>query len=85
MKRIPSSQFTYERWRAGSLLELGIRHRYGPIKEQIHILLPKVVGYTEAENLLVRPKIGYYAVMFFHEDRHFWTHLTKQEWLLLQT
>jgi hypothetical protein len=78
-KRIPSVFFTYDIWRAGSLMELGIKHREWAIKENRVLIKRMAVGFTEGERLHFRRKPGQIAVMFFVEDRHFWTHITRKE------
>jgi len=80
---IPAVQFTFEKWRAGSLMELGIPHRTSSIIKNKSFIQKHAVGYTEGYRLSVRPKTGYIAVMFFHERLdHFWTHLTYKEFLI---
>lgn len=79
MRRIPAIQFTYDIWRAGSLLELGIPHREVCIKLNRNLIRSLAVGYTESEKLHIRFKRGYMAVMFFVDNEHFWTHITITE------
>lgn len=81
--RISSVQFTFERWRAGSLTELGIPHREWSIIKNKSFIQNFAIGFTEGHRLAVRPKKGYIAVMFFNERLdHFWTHLTYKEFLI---
>lgn len=82
-KRIPAVFFTYNLWRAGSLMELGIRHREWSIKENRIKIRDMAVGFTEGERLHVRPKPGQISVMFFIDGRHFWTHITKKEFSIV--
>jgi len=82
MKRIPAIQFTYDLWRAGSLSELGIPHREWSIRNSQSLIREMAVGFTEGYKLHVRPKPEYIAVMFFNNNIHFWTHLTKKEFLI---
>jgi len=77
--RIPAVFFTYDLWRAGSLMELGIKHREWSIKENRNLIKDMAVGFTEGERLHIRPKIGQIAVMFFVKNKHFWTHITRKE------
>ena len=84
MRRMPAVQFTYDTWKAGSLTELGIRNRFWSIKKNINKIKSMAIGFTEAEKLQCRPKIGYIAVMFFANNKHFWTHLTKKEFNLIK-
>lgn len=80
--RIPAIQFTYDLWRAGSLTELGIKQREWSIKLHLSRVKDMAVGYTEAERLQVRPKSNCIAVMFFYDNKHFWTHLTNKEFII---
>ena len=82
-RRLPAVQFTFSLWRAGSLNELGIRHREGTIYVNRFRIKKMAVGYTEGYRLSVRPKSEFIAVMF-HDTKleHFWTHLTYKEFLL---
>jgi hypothetical protein len=85
MIRIPAVQFTYDIWRAGSLTELGIPHRTWAIKLYRKEIKQMAVGFTEGYKLHVRPKIGYMAIMFFTDNKHFWTHLTVEEFNIVNT
>lgn len=81
--RISSSQFTYEKWKSGSLTELGIPHREWSIRKNKAFIQKYAIGFTEGHRLAVRPKKGYVAVMFFNSRLdHFWTHLTLKEFLI---
>lgn len=81
-KRIPAVQFTYDLWRSGSLSELGIRNREWSLKLHLNYIKEMAVGYTEGEKLHVRAKNNTIAVMFFVNNKHFWTHLTTKEFIL---
>jgi len=81
ISRLTASQFTFERWRAGSLTELNIYTKYYSIEENAHVIRSHTVGFIKAEKLWVRPKLNCVAVMFFVNDQHFWTHLTIKEFL----
>ena len=80
--RIPAVQFTYDLWRAGSLTEIGIKQREWNIKLRKEEIKKMAVGFTEGNKLHIRSKENCVAVMFFYEDRHFWTHLTNKEFLI---
>jgi hypothetical protein len=69
-------------WGAGSLTELGIPTREWSIKLNQNSIRELAVGFTEARKLNVRPKSDCVAVMFFANDRYFWTHLTNKEFLI---
>jgi hypothetical protein len=77
--RLPAVYFTYDLWRAGSLLELGIQHKYWDIIDNKIKIKDMAIGFTEGERLYVRPKENYMAVMFFVKNSYFWTHLTNKE------
>lgn len=81
--RVSASQFTWNRWRSGSLTELGIRHRFYSILENKNIIKSLAIGYCPAELLWVRPKENCIAVMFFVNNSYFWTHLTTREFITI--
>jgi len=83
MYRIPAVQFTYDLWRAGSLNELGIKHREWSISAQRNRIRNMAIGFTEGYRLHVRCKPEYIAVMF-HDTKlnNFWTHLTIKEFTI---
>jgi hypothetical protein len=54
--RIAAIQFTYDKWRADSLTELGIKQREWSIKLHRQYVINMAVGFTEANKLHVRPK-----------------------------
>jgi len=82
LTRLPAVQFTYQLWRAGSLTELGIKQREWNIQLRKKQVMEMAIGFTEGNKLGVRPKDNCVAVMFFYEDKHFWTHLTNKEFLI---
>lgn len=83
IRRIPAVQFTYDLWRAGSLNELGIRHREWAIIPRSKFIRNMAIGFTEGEKLMVRRKENYIAVMFYDINLdHFWTHLTLNEFYI---
>ncbi len=82
LSRIPAVQFTFDLWRAGSLTELGIKQREWSIELRKNEVKKMAVGFTEGHKLNVRPKSDCMAVMFFYNDKHFWTHLTNKEFLI---
>jgi hypothetical protein len=79
---MPAVKFTFDLWRAGSLTEIGIKQREWNIKLRKNKIKELAVGFAEGYKLNVRPKNDCVAVMFFYEDRHFWTHLTIKEFLI---
>lgn len=79
IERLKPYCFTFELWRAGSIYELGLQCREWSIKENKNVIRKHAVGFLESDNLWIRPKEGCVAVMFFIEDRYFWTHLTRSE------
>lgn len=82
--KIHPSNFTWDLWRAGTLLELGVQtNRYHEIVGNRKLLKKYAIGYCKASKLSLRPKSGQYAVMFQKDDDGFvlifWTHLTAAE------
>jgi hypothetical protein len=79
-QRIDSSLFTWEAWRAGSLLEvLGVSLRLLP-RERIRVKLRRyAIGWCPGGEVPCRPKADQFAVMFRVGDREFWTHLLPSE------
>ena len=85
MTHLPSRKFTASRWRKFDISVFGIpTWRTEFIKTYKKTLKKYCVGYIESENLYVRPKIGYYAVMFFYDDCYSWVHVTKEEFIFLK-
>ena len=82
VSRLPSHHFSYERWGAGKLLDMGIYNRYWSISLNTHIIRKYAVGYIESERLMVRPKLNEVAVMFYYNDVYFWTHLARKEFII---
>ena len=79
--QLDSSVFTWERWRAGSIHDLGVPCRKEWILSPygIGILRDLIVGYCDGERLGCRPKIGEVAVMVEKNGETFWFHLRKEE------
>ena len=74
--------FTLEYWKNGSLIDLGIYTRSKSIEDNRNIIRQYAIGYLDACKLWFRPKINQAAVMFWFNEKHFWTHLTKKEFLI---
>lgn len=72
--------FSFSMWRAGSLAEFGIETRYASIKRNRHIIRKYAIGFLDASKLWVRPKLNAVAIMFWC-GRHFWTHLSTEEFI----
>ena len=79
MIRLNPSLFDWSRWRAGCLAEFGVQTRYEFLIAAGSVLRQHAIGWCFGENLACRPKPGTMAVMFWSEERHFWTHLTVRE------
>lgn len=79
LNKIPAVQFTFDLWKAGSLTELNIKLREWNIDLTKRKILKYAVGHINREKLSVRPKKNCKAVMFFVNEKHFWTHLTNKE------
>jgi len=78
--RIHPSNFTWQLWRGGTLLDLGV---FVNVKEFIvakDVVLRKyAIGYCDGWSLFCRPKNDCYAVMFQKGSSQFWTHLSIEE------
>lgn len=71
--------FCWQRWRAGSLHDLGIIYKESELIKSKNLIKKYAVGYCNGESLTCRPKEETVAVMFIYQDNKFWTHLTKRE------
>ena len=80
IQRINPSNFTWQLWRGGTLLDLGV---FVNVKEFIlakdAVLRKYAIGYCRGCALLCRPKNDCYGVMFQKEGLQFWTHLSIEE------
>lgn len=80
MKKIDSSLFTWQRWRANEFFHcFGVSVRYS--YEVIEHVRKASVGFCRGENLVCRPKENKYAVMFWDGNKHWWTHLNYEEFV----
>lgn len=79
--KLPSHQFYWHRWRAGSFIDLEVKARYWDITslDGIKKLKKHAVGYCDGMKLPVRQKKDAIAVMYFKDGRHFWSHLYINE------
>jgi hypothetical protein len=66
-------------WRAGSILDLGVRCRYASIIENKHILQKYAIAYCDGTEVVCRTKSDRVAVMFKKGETVFWNHLTTRE------
>ncbi|MDD1444074.1 hypothetical protein MEO93_27775, partial [Dolichospermum sp. ST_sed3] len=64
------------------LPEFGIATRTNSIKQNSNIIKENAIGYLEGDKLWFRPKENTVAVMFWFNNKHFWTHLTKEEFYI---
>ena len=79
IEQLKPYHFTFECWRSGSLLDLGIKTRTWSIEQNRHTIKRYAIGFLNGEKLWIRPKKDTVAVMFFYKGEHFWTHLTTEE------
>lgn len=78
--KIHPSNFTWQLWRGGTLLDLGVPSNIAKfIIEKKAVLQKYVIGYCNGTSLPCRPKNNTYAVMFQKGCLQFWTHLTIEE------
>ena len=80
--RLKSYSFSFEKWSAGSLANLGLKTRFADISENACLIQKYAIGFLEGEKLSVRPKNDCVGVMFFYDGVEFWTHLTLKEFNL---
>lgn len=83
MKKLDSSLFTWQRWRAGSISDFNIPCREEYIIKNAYVLRKYLVGYCNGFELMCRNKPKYKAVMFFYNNIHFWFHITEREFKAL--
>jgi hypothetical protein len=79
LKKIDSTLFDWQTWRAGTLLDLNCFNRFYSIIENEKVLKKYAIGFCKAEELNCRPKQNCFAVMFEIENKRFWTHIREQE------
>lgn len=81
IERLNPEQFTWNRWLAGSPHTFFIPCREPSLTcpQSIKILRKHAVGFCNSEEVLCRPKKDHMAVMFFHNENHFWFHLRRRE------
>jgi len=76
-----SCHFIFSKWRSLSAQSFEIQRRYFDIvsPKGKRVLRKYAIGYSNAENVPCKPKIGEIAVMFFRDGEYFWFHLRKNE------
>lgn len=79
LQEMQGISFNWSRWRAGSLLDLGIVIRYKNIIENQSIIKRYAIGWCRGESVLCRSKQDCIAVMFRKDGVVFWNHLLKKE------
>jgi len=80
IERFPAFEFTFDKWSAGSLYNLGIDgHKHLMFRYAMRYIRQYAIGYCHVEYIQVRPKLDCVAVMFFKDEVQFWTHLTFSE------
>ena len=81
--KINSSNFTWDKWAAGSVNDFGIPCRYEKLtsSESKSILNNYVIGWNYGENIPCRPKENHIAVMFEKDDNQFWFHVRNNEFI----
>jgi len=81
LPKLDSTEFTWNRWRSGSVHDLDIQCRYEElisVKSKIKIK-EYAVGWAFSESLMCRPKEKAIAVMFYKDGEYFWFHLNQNE------
>ena len=78
MIKLSSTEFIWERWRAGSYVDLGLSGHNDILIKQDNIR-KCAIGYCDAKKIYVRPRTDSMAVMFFNNGETFWSHLRYKE------
>jgi hypothetical protein len=80
ISRIDSTHFDWLAWRNGSILEVfNVNSRTPSIIASKELLRRHAIGWCPSESVPCRPKVGCVSVMFYTDDRMWWTHITKEE------
>jgi len=79
LAKIHPSNFTWQLWKGGCLVDLGLQTRTVSLVENKDVLKKYAIGYCNSVSIPCRPKPGTYAVMFQKDDLVFWTHLLDVE------
>lgn len=79
--KLDSTQFTWQKWRAGSIHDFNIPCRYIALTSGYSKMLLRkhAIGWCYGENLPCRPKTNHIAIMFEKDNIEFWFHLRKNE------
>ena len=86
IKRLSPVCFTFEKWKAGSLSDLGLQTREWSIVSPMGkaLIRRSAIGYCDGSSVFVRCKTGTVAIMFENEKfEQWWTHLTQREFELV--
>lgn len=73
-------RFTYELWRNGYFVDIGLNNRYIDIVGHKNRVRNYAIGWHSAHNLYFRSKEQRVAVMFFNK-KIWWNHLTDREFI----
>jgi len=74
-----SGEFTWQRWRAGSPVDLMVVCREACLIQNGAMLRRFAVGYCDGISSACRQKLNNKCVMFFKDGKYFWFHLTDRE------
>jgi MoaA/NifB/PqqE/SkfB family radical SAM enzyme len=79
--KMDSTEFTFNKWRAGSIKDFNIPCRWSEIisGKGKNVLKEYAVGWCYGENLMCRPKENEIATMFYKDGVYFWFHLRANE------
>jgi hypothetical protein len=85
LERLNSTLFTWQEWRMGAdwVTEFGFRCRYNNLVSDYgkRIMRQYAVGYAKGESLPCRPKAEHVGVMFYKNDRYFWSHVSNKAFM----
>lgn len=73
------NNFTWQLWKGGCLLDLGVKTRFADMIKNRDILQKYAIGWCNGGEIPCRPKPDCIAVMFQKDEMQFWTHLMINE------
>jgi hypothetical protein len=78
--QLDAALFDWLTWRAGDIWnDFNVICRTASLLTNADILRKYAVGWCQGENLVCRPKANEVAIMFFKDERYFWTHFRREE------
>lgn len=80
LQKLDSTLFSWELWEANCWDALDLSFSKSMELDKLLGAIKKYgIGYCDAEDLSVRPRLGYYAVMCQRDGETFWFHVLKKD------